>query len=136
MLGGVECTLQLWDLRGCQERVRFLLPTYSRGAKGAILFVDQSTLQVTALLESTCLSIFRKEDMSLPIILLCHERKMVDPLVLQDDSYSGEEFAKVHSLQGYFKISGKTYEKIDEAFRTLVKSVFDHNRIPYDPNLL
>jgi len=38
-LGGKKVKLQIWDFGG-EERFRFLLPTYVRGAKGGLFFYD------------------------------------------------------------------------------------------------
>jgi small GTP-binding protein len=132
--GGVEATLQLWDFGG-QERFRFLLPTYSAGSKGAILIFDLTRMQTTFPLECSWLPILRKEDPRLPIILMGTKTDMVDPNYPAIEPYFGIDFMTSHNLQGYIETSSKTGDKVDETFRYLLKSIFDYNRIPYDPNL-
>lgn len=132
--GGIECTLQLWDFGG-QDRFRFLLPTYASGAKGALLLFDLTRLNTTFSLETSWLPIVRREDPNLPVILLGTKKDMVDTNFPTIDEGFGEEFCKAQNLHGYVKTSSKTGEKVDEAFRMLVKKIFDANQIPYDPNL-
>ena len=133
--GGVDCTLQLWDFGG-QDRFRFLLPTYASGAKGALLLFDLTRMHTTFSLESSWMPIVRKEDPNLPLILLGTKLDMVDPNTPMFDRSFGESFAHEHNMHGYVETSSKTGERVDEAFRMLVKTIFDYNNIAYDPNLV
>ena len=132
--GGVECTLQLWDFGG-QERFRFLLPTYASGAKGALLLFDLTRMQTTFSLESSWLPIIRKEVPDLPCILMGTKLDMVDPNFPAIEPNFGRDFVASHNLQGYIETSSKTGERVEEAFKSLVKHIFDANAITYDPNL-
>lgn len=132
--GGVDCTLQLWDFGG-QERFRFLLPTYASGAKGALLLFDLTRMMSTFQLENSWLPIIRKEDPRLPCILMGTKLDMVDPNFPAIEPNFGKDFIASHDMQGYIETSSKTGDKVDEAFRMLVKAIFDYNKIPYDPNL-
>jgi small GTP-binding protein len=132
--GGVDCTLQLWDFGG-QERFRFLLPTYASGAKGALLLFDLTRMQTTFSLENSWLPIVRKEDANLPCILMGTKLDMVDPNYPAIEPNYGKDFITEHNMQGFIETSSKTGDKVDEAFRLLVKSIFDYNKIPYDPTL-
>ncbi|MHA1791823.1 MAG: Rab family GTPase [Promethearchaeota archaeon] len=133
--GGVECTLQLWDFGG-QDRFRFLLPTYASGAKGALLMFDLTRMNTTFSLENSWLPIVRKEDHNLPVILLGTKLDMVDPSTPMIDPNFGENFCEKYDLQGYIETSSKTGERVDDAFRMLVKAIFDKNNISYDVSLV
>ena len=132
--GGVECTLQLWDFGG-QDRFRFLLPTYASGAKGALLLFDLTRMQTTFSLENSWLPIVRKEDPDLPVILMGTKLDMIDPSYPPIDPNFSQDFVRDQRLNGYIETSSKTGERVEEAFRMLVKTIFDHNNIPYDPDL-
>jgi small GTP-binding protein len=132
--GGVEATLCFWDFGG-QERFRFLLPTYCSGAKGGLLIFDLTRMQTTFSLENSWLPILRKEDYKLPIILIGTRTDMVDPNFPAIEPGFGNDFVTSHNLHSYIETSSKTGEKVEEAMHLLVKSIFDYNRIPYDPNL-
>ena len=132
--GGVECTLQLWDFGG-QERFRFLLPTYASGAKGALLLFDLTRMQTTFSLENSWLPIVRKEDTNLPVVLMGTKLDMVDPTYPSIDENYAPDFVRDNRLHGYIQTSSKTGERVEEAFRMLVKTIFDQNGIPYDPDL-
>ncbi|MHA1369588.1 MAG: Rab family GTPase [Promethearchaeota archaeon] len=130
-LGGVEVTCQLWDFGG-QERFRFLLPTYANGAKGALLLFDLTRMNTTLSLKDSWLPIIRKEDPNLPVVLVGTKKDMVSPDFRVVDPNFPLDFIKENHLQGYVETSSKTGEKVDEAFRILVKAIFDYNKIPYD----
>jgi small GTP-binding protein len=132
--GGVQCTLQLWDFAGL-ERFRFLLPTYARGAMGALLLFDLTRMQTTFSLESSWLPIINIENQNIPCILVGTHLDMVDPNFPSIEPNFGKDFAISHNLQGYVETSSKTGENIDEGFKLLVKKIFDANNIPYDPAL-
>ncbi|MHA1682111.1 MAG: Rab family GTPase [Promethearchaeota archaeon] len=132
--GGIDCTLQMWDFGG-QDRFRFLLPTYASGAKGALLLFDLTRMNTTFGLENSWIQIVRKEDPMLPIILMGTKLDMVDPSSPMIDPGFGEEFCATHNLQGYVETSSKTGARVDEAFRLLVRSIFEHNNIDFDGDL-
>lgn len=133
--GGVDCTLQLWDFGG-QDRFRFLLPTYASGAKGAMLLYDLTRMQTTFSLESSWLPIVRKEDKNLPVVLMGTKLDMVQPDAPVIEDEFGKEFCEKNNLQGYIETSSKTGERVEAAFRLLVKEIFDYNNIPYDQSLV
>jgi small GTP-binding protein len=135
LFGGVDCTLQLWDFGG-QDRFRFLLPTYASGAKGALLLFDLTRMQTTFSLENSWLPIVRKEDPNMPVVLLGTKLDMVDPNFPQIEPGFGQEFGNRNKLNGYVETSSKTGEKVEEAFFMLVKTIFDYNGIPYEPNVM
>jgi small GTP-binding protein len=132
--GGVECTLMLYDFAG-QERFRFLLPTFCSGAKGAILLFDLTRMQTTFSLENSWMPVLRKEDNNLPCVLMGTKLDMVDPNFPAIEPNFGRDFICSHNMHVYIETSSKTGDKVEETFRLLVKSIFDYNKIPYDPNL-
>jgi small GTP-binding protein len=132
--GGVEATLCFWDFGG-QERFRFLLPTYCSGAKGALLIFDLTNMHSTFGLENSWLPILRKEDLNLPVVLIGTKTDMVDPNFPCIEPGFGNDFVTSHHLHSYIETSSKTGDKVEDALRLLVKSIFDYNKIPYDPNL-
>jgi GTPase SAR1 family protein len=132
--GGVEVTLQIWEFRA-QERFRFLIPTQFSGCKGFIMFFDLTRMATTLTLENTWLSAARKEDPYSPGFLLGTNMDKVDQDFPAIEPNFGKDFIINHRMQGYFETSSKGYDILNQAFRDLTKAIFDHNKIPYDPNL-
>nr|MDO8110732.1 Rab family GTPase [Candidatus Sigynarchaeota archaeon] len=133
--GGIEITLQLWDFGG-QDRFRFLLPTYTSGAKGFILFFDLTRMQTTFSLENSWLPIVRKEDPNLPGILVGTKQNLVDHDFPAIEPEFGPDFITRARMQGYVESPSNSGEQIDRAFRILLKAILDYNRIPYGQNLI
>jgi len=132
--GGVDHTLTIWDLAG-QERWSGFQRDYVKGANGALLVFDLSRMNTTFDLESRWLPLLRSEDPNLPIILVGLKLDLVDPNFPSTDPSFPRDFVAEHNLQGYIEGSCKTGQNVDAAFRMLVKAIFDHNNVPYDPAL-
>ncbi len=118
-LGDATCTLQLWDFGG-QERFRFMLPNYTRGAKGALLLFDttrMSSLNVLAELAGIC----RSFDPSLPILLIGTKVDRVADLSVTSET--AREYLDTLSLLDYVEVSAKTGQNVEMAFEMLVKKM-------------
>ncbi len=128
-VGDFFCALQLWDLGG-QEQFRFLLPSYVRGAEGALLVFDLTRVSTLNALDEWT-KICRTYNPDLPI-LLCGakvdltERRSVSPDVARD--YMTElEFLD------YFEVSAKTGENVAPLFEVLAKHL-THGFLENNPN--
>ena len=133
--GGVDYSSAIWDFAG-QDRWTDAQKFYVPGAKGAILAFDLTRMQTTFALESRWLQLLRREDPGLPIILVGLKKDMVDPNFPAMEPNFGRDFVATHGLQGYVEASCRTGEGIEESFKMLIKAIFDHNSIPYDPNVI
>jgi len=118
-VGDVAYTLQLWDLGG-QDRFRFMLPSYTLGAKGALLLYDTTRISSLTSLEEW-VGVCRTNDKNLPI-LLCGSKADL----LQDRSIS-PEFVKSYleplNLFDYLEISAKTGQNVERAFEILLNKM-------------
>jgi len=112
--------LQIWDLGG-EERLRFLLPTYVRGADGALFIYDVTNYASIDNIDDW-LSIIRKEDRAeIPILLvgiLSNEKNK-----RQVSAEKGKEIAKSKNLNGYIECSVKTGDNIEKTFEVLSRLV-------------
>jgi small GTP-binding protein len=116
-----QCTLQLWDFGG-QERFRFLLESYVLGAKGALLMFDL-TRPITLENLEQWVNIVRKGDPNLPILFLGTKLDLDDEIQV-DDNYA-KEFLEIFDLMDFLKISSKTGENVENAFKVLTRKILE-----------
>jgi len=122
LLGNLRLTqykLNVWDFGG-QERFRFLLKNYARGAKGALLMFDL-TRPVTLENLEQWVKICRDENPELPIIFLGTKLDLFNLITIKD------EFAliykEMYNLFEFLKVSSKTGQNVDLAFELLAKEI-------------
>ncbi len=127
-VAGLTCHLQLWDLGG-EERFRFILSSYVRGARGALLLFDTtrpSTLNALAGWVDIC----RAHDNHLPI-LLCGSKtdRVEDRSVPLEIAW---EYLDHFDLLDYLEVSAKTGQNVGKAFEVLVTKMIEkyHNPRP------
>ena len=116
---GKNCLLQLWDLGG-QKRFRHLIPTYIRGARGALLLIDLTRMpEINNLLE--WVNILRLYDINLPIILVGTKNDLED-LIAFNDKYA-LKIKKRFNMIDYIKTSAKTGHNITEVFNRMAEEL-------------
>jgi small GTP-binding protein len=108
--------LQIWDFGG-EERYRFLLPTYSKGANGAFILYD-ITRQRTIQTIPEYVKIVREAAGDIPIILIGSKMDLNEYREVTYDF--GVNIAKSNSLNSFVEISSKENLNVDEAFKTLI----------------
>lgn len=119
-IDGKEIKLQIWDFGG-EERFRFLLPKYIRGASGGILMYDITDYP----------SLFHVEDW----LSVIHETGEVFPIILvggksdleayrQISSEDGLKTAKSNGLNEFIECSSKTGVNIEKIFEILARLMF------------
>jgi len=120
-LDGLKVKLQIWDFAG-EERFRFFLPTYMKGASGGIFMYDIT--RYTSLKNINDWFEVLKENTAVqknqvPILLvggktdLNHKRS-----VNGDDAL---QMVIKHNLQGFIECSAQTGENIANVFETLTR---------------
>ncbi|TFG23644.1 MAG: GTP-binding protein [Promethearchaeota archaeon] len=122
---GPVCSLQLWDFGG-QERFRFILDSFLKGAAGAFLMFDL-TNYISFHNLPKWLNIVRKDDPTLPILLLGSKYDLVDSITVDDDLVS--EFVEDNNISGYCKVSSKTGYNINFVFESLIGTIIDYRHI-------
>ncbi|MFX0056860.1 MAG: Rab family GTPase [Candidatus Hodarchaeota archaeon] len=113
--------LQIWDFGG-QERFRFLLKNYAKGAKGALLMFDL-TRPITLETIDEWVDICRSEQPDLPILLVGSKADLTEMVNLEDNYIS--EFKEKYNLFDYLRVSSKTGENVNMAFELLAKQILD-----------
>jgi len=123
--GGNSYSLQLWDLGG-QDQFRFMLPSYIRGAKGAILLYDTTRMASLTNLEEW-IEICRTQDKNLPIMLCGTKIDLISERVVSADY--AKSFLNLNSLFDHIEVSAKTGENIEKAFEMLASKVTDYSSL-------
>ncbi|MFX0076616.1 MAG: Rab family GTPase [Candidatus Hermodarchaeota archaeon] len=112
--------LQIWDFGG-EERFRFLLPTYVRGANGALFIYDVNNYNSLAHIDDWLLVIrkeLRAED-QFPIIVVGIVSELDDKREVPSEE--GIEIAKSRGVNGFAECSPQTGENVEETFEALTR---------------
>lgn len=120
---GNKKTIVFWDLAGV-ERYRNIHADFIQGAKLGLLTFDLTRdLTLSTIEQWVC--IFLTHDPTLPIILLGIKVDLQDQIRV-DDEYVKELMDRL-VIYEYIKISSKTGENINKAFRSLYYYLFAKN---------
>ena len=122
---GPVCSLQLWDFGG-QERFRFMLDDFVKGAAGAFLMFDL-TIFSSFLNLPKWINLIRKDDPTLPILLLGSKYDLIDSIIVDDEM--AREFVENNNISGYYKVSSKTGYNVDGVFESLVSTIIEYRKI-------
>jgi small GTP-binding protein len=116
-LQGKKIKLQVWDVGG-DERFRFLIPTYCKGANAAMIIYDitnsKSLNQISELAQ-----IVREKSSDIPIMLIGSKLDLKESRELNKEE--GIKIAKKYNLSSYSEISTKTGQNVEKSFKTLTE---------------
>lgn len=116
-IGTKRVKLQIWDFGG-EERFRFLLPNYCRGAAGGLFIYDITSLtSLTHLVD--WMQIVRENAGSVPVLMVGTKADLVNQRKVQ--ATEAIEVAKSHKLMGFAEVSAKTGENVEATFETITK---------------
>ena len=118
-INGVAYSLQLWDFGG-QDRFRFMLPSYTLGAKGAILLYDTTRMSTLDSLEEW-VNICRTQDKNLPILFCGTKIDLVEERSVAGDY--ARSFLQPLGLFDYLEVSAKTGENVEKSFELIVRKI-------------
>ena len=116
--------LQIWDFGG-EERFRFLLPTYVRGARGGLFIYDITNFSSIAHIDDW-LSVIRKEIRAediFPIIVVGSKADLVESREVS--SAEGIKIAKSRNVNGFIETSSKSGENVEKTFKALTGLMLD-----------
>ncbi len=119
--------LQIWDFGG-EERFRFLLPTYVRGASGGLFLYDITNYSSIAHIDDW-LSVIRKEIRAediFPIIVAGGKADLVENREVSSAD-GGIKIAKSRNVNGFIETSSKSGENVEKTFEALTKLMLDKN---------
>jgi small GTP-binding protein len=113
---GRRVKLQIWDFGG-EERYRFLLPTYSKGANGALILYSIDS-PATLVHVDDYVKIIRENANDIPVILAGSKLDLEDHRQVSRES--GINVAKHNALAGFVEVSSKTNTNIEDSFKIVV----------------
>ena len=119
--------LQIWDFGG-EERFRFLLPSYVRGANGGLFMYDVSNYSSIAHIDDW-LMILNKEapETQFPIIVVGGKADLVNDREVSSEE--GINIAKSRGVDGFIECSSKSGENVDITFEAITKLMLRHSNI-------
>jgi len=113
--------LQIWDFGG-EERFRFLLSQYSKGANGAFFLYD-ITNQTSLDHLPDWTQVIREHAGDIPIMLIGSKVDLSEfRAVTRDD---GILAAKKYNLASFVELSSKTGENVEKAFNVITEILFE-----------
>ncbi len=128
----VNCRLILWDIAG-DAALATLRPAFYKGSKGVIIAFSLSAGQEKSFDNvSYWLDDIRKNCDQIPIILFGNKIDLIDEKELSIKSTSNdnvEKFTNQNGIISYYKTSALTGQGVTDAFKTLVKRLYNENKI-------
>ncbi len=119
-LHGDVITLQIWDFGG-QDRFRFILPAYCRGAHGAIFMYD-TTMLMTLHHMDEWINVVRSQG-NIPVVAAGTKIDLVE-----DRAFAREEALEVASqfgIRDVIEVSSKTGMNVNALFETICSKIID-----------
>ncbi len=125
---GRPVSLQLWDLGG-QDHFRFMLPSYTLGAKGAMLLYDTTRTSTLDSLEEW-VKICRTHAGNMPILLCGTKTDLVAQRCIS--AARARTLLEPLHLFDHVEVSAKASANVERAFEMLVAKII-HPDLPYIP---
>ncbi len=117
----LKVKLQIWDFGG-EERFRFLLSQYTKGANGAFFLFDiTNSITLDHLPEWT--QIIREHAGDIPIMLIGSKKDLEEFRAVSTDE--GNTACKKYNLSSFVELSSKTGENVEKAFEYMTKMLIE-----------
>jgi small GTP-binding protein len=112
----------MWDFGG-EERFRFLLSQYCKGANGAFFLYDITNVRSIEHLPDWT-QIVREQAGDIPIMLVGSKKDLNEfRSVPRED---GILTAKKYNLSNFIELSSKTGENVEKAFNVMTETLFEN----------
>ena len=120
---GINVKLQVWDFGG-EERFRFLLPSYCRGAAGGLFVYDITNVTSLSHL-ADWMKIVRENAGPIPVIIVGSKADLAQKRKVQ--ASEAVAMAKAQKLRGFAEVSAKTGENVDATFESITALMLKEN---------
>ena len=123
---GNKVKLQIWDFGG-EERFRFLLSQYCKGANAAFFLYDITNARTLEHLPAWT-QLIREHAGDIPILLIGSKLDLAEYRAVSREE--GIKAAKAYNLNTFIELSSKTGQNVEKAFEVLTGTLFE--RYPLD----
>jgi len=120
-----QIAFQLWDFAG-QDHFRFMLEGYAMGASAALILIDLTRFNTTENLEEW-INICRSDVKDIPILLIGSKSDLLNDIVINDTD--AKIIKEKYNFLDYVKVSSKTGENVEEAFKLLINNLLEKHGI-------
>ena len=110
--------LQIWDFGG-EERFRFLLPTYVKGASGGLFMYDVTNYSSLAHIDDWLTIIKKETDTLFPIVAAGGKGDLAEDREVTAEE--GINISKSRDVDAFIECSSKTGENVEATFETLTR---------------
>jgi len=115
--------LQIWDFAG-EERFRFLLPSYVKGASGAVYMYDITNYASLAHVDDWFSIVDKNKTVpELPVIFVGGKTDLNH--YKEVSTKKAMDIAKSKNAQGFIECSSKTGENVNKIFELLAKKIIE-----------
>ncbi len=115
---GKKVKLQIWDFGG-EERFRFLLPSYCRGANGGIFLFDVTNPNTLYHVDAWMEVLRGATNPKVPILMVGTKADLAEKRAV--DAAEAMDVAKKHKFAGYAEVSAKTGTNVESTFETITQ---------------
>lgn len=120
-LNGKDIKLQIWDFGG-EERFRRLLPSFCRGASGALVLFDLTRFP-TFLHLNEWLGLIRDNTSNIPLVLVGSKADLANMRVVGREQIV--ELMRKYDIEHYYEVSSKDGTNIEVVFTQIAKLIVD-----------
>ena len=121
-MSDITVVLQLWDIGG-QERFRFMVENYLRGAHGALLLFDTTSMTSFVNIQKWY-QLLRRDNPNLPIVLVGTKKDLEEFSMVGD--YYADKTCQKYNMIDYIQTSSKLGLNVDKAFDVIVDYLLIH----------
>jgi Ras-related protein Rab-43 len=121
---GHRIKLQIWDFGG-EERFRFLLPQYCKGANGAFFLYDITNPASLSHLPDWSY-IVREASGNIPIMLVGSKLDLKEYRTVPRDQ--GINAARRYNMASFVELSSKTGQNVERAFQVMSEILLDESK--------
>ncbi|MFX0096250.1 MAG: Rab family GTPase [Candidatus Hodarchaeota archaeon] len=118
-LNGRDIKLQIWDFGG-EERFRRLLPSFCKGASGALVLFDLTRFP-TFLHLNEWLDLIRDNTSNIPLVLAGSKADLANMRVVDREQIA--ELTRKYNIEHYYEVSAKDGMNIEVVFTQIAELI-------------